>query len=311
VAQESEGAACSPWNTKVQETTPLTNAPPKPKPKPLPKRPQRRDVKQKKDHLVITDEVNIWELDGQRWKSIPARPKMHLWFHATAFHDRSFIVTGGANKEGLATKDVFQYSINTGKWITLPPFNIPRRGHSSVFFNGFLYVIGGSRSMPSCRNAVEKFDFCSQQWTDLQPLPKDRNAKGCDPFAISANRRLYVFRDDMNMLDEDDRGWIRKPDLPFGIYYSCPAAIKDEIYVIDGVDLWCFDTKTNIWTTLRSSAFQHLNSCCVAYKNKIVVLGGTQCDQIEEYDMDADEWKTWKIAIPKAVKTHSIFAFFI
>ncbi len=48
-----------------------------------------------------------------------------------------------------------QASIQLGAWNATTPFNIPRHAHTSVVYNGYLYVIGGTSDGVTCFNDVQ------------------------------------------------------------------------------------------------------------------------------------------------------------
>jgi N-acetylneuraminic acid mutarotase len=74
-------------------------------------------------------------------------------------YDGYFIMTGGANIPNGMLNDVKFVKINSdgslGAWQSLTSFNTARAGHTSVVYNGYLYVIGGQDNNGNVLNDVQ------------------------------------------------------------------------------------------------------------------------------------------------------------
>jgi hypothetical protein len=96
-----------------------------------------------------------------------------------------FITGGGFPK---ITSEVVCINLITYAVTPKPPMKTPRRGHGSVFYGGFLYVIGGRNTaiLAEC----ERYDTLDNHWQPIPPLPhasRDHAAIVC-----GNTRRIYT-----------------------------------------------------------------------------------------------------------------------
>lgn len=91
---------------------------------------------------------NIWEFDGNQWKSINLEVEIHLAFHTTVPYNNKLVVFGGKNENGFSNRMYFidptdgSVVLNESKD---PPSG--RANHSAIIYSNKMVVIGGEINM--------------------------------------------------------------------------------------------------------------------------------------------------------------------
>jgi hypothetical protein len=99
----------------------------------------------------------------------------------------NLFITGGGYPN--ATSEVVCIDPTTNAVTPKPPMNTARRAHGSVFYGGFLYVIGGTVN-GACLAECERYDTLHDHWQPIPPLPH----ASCRHAAIVCGytRRIYT-----------------------------------------------------------------------------------------------------------------------
>jgi hypothetical protein len=118
----------------------------------------------------------------------------------------NLFITGGGDP---VTREVVCIDTTTNAVTPKPPMKTARRSHGSVFYEGFLYVIGGTKmSMSSSTLAeCERYDTLHNHWQPIPPLP---HASYCHAAIVCGDtRRIYT----LGGHDESDLDLIQEFEL--------------------------------------------------------------------------------------------------
>jgi hypothetical protein len=98
----------------------------------------------------------------------------------------NLFITGGGHP--TVTNEVMFIDPITNAVTPKPPMKTPRRGHGSVFYGGFLYVIGGYNTdyLAEC----ERYDTLHNQWQHIPPLPHQSECHAA--IVCGYTRRIYT-----------------------------------------------------------------------------------------------------------------------
>jgi len=152
-------------------------------------------------------------------------------------------------------------------WIPVPPFNVPRAGHTATAHGKFIYIAGGDTQ--ACNGVlqiaeVERFDPQSGIWTIVSQMPHGgRSGMG----AVSLDGFLYFIGGYVPLGESTDR-------------------------------VLRYDPCTGAWTECASMPGDRVNMGVVARDGKIYVIGGrswpgwTYHDTVFVYDPAKDSWST-------------------
>src|SRR3990167_4093937 len=107
------------------------------------------------------------------WATLTNLPAAYYW-HSSVVYNGYLFVTGGFDSGGVGVATVYSAPIKSdgtiGSWATLTNLPAARREHSSVVYNGYLFVTGG-RDVNTVYSAQIKSDGTIGSWATLCTLP--------------------------------------------------------------------------------------------------------------------------------------------
>ena len=115
------------------------------------------------------DEVFFLKENLTDWESLPPLNSVKCQSQLSAINNTLFAY-GKMNEfvDDLAGLEMFSFELK--QWCSLPPLQYERIRGAFIALDGFLYVIGGSRS-GSWSRIVEKYNYESNTWHILASLP--------------------------------------------------------------------------------------------------------------------------------------------
>jgi len=145
------------------------------------------------DGRILADGVHLYHPEAQAWVRHPTESSISppgRCGHSAVVHDGHMYVFGGqvAPDRGGARashpvecNDLLRYSIASGTWTELMPYNrdlvpTPRSAHSATLYNGQMVVAGGWDQDHAVCGDVFSFDLVAERWSKYTfPLKsKDR-----------------------------------------------------------------------------------------------------------------------------------------
>jgi hypothetical protein len=183
--------------------------------------------------------------------------------------DGELYVTGG----NAPSDEVVCINPTTNAVTTKPPMKTARRRHGSVFFGGFLYVIGGHNTayLAEC----ERYDSFQDKWEPIAPLPQASSHHGA--IVCGHTRRLYTLGGhngaDLDIIQEfelESQTW-KLLEVKLSCKSNCIPYFraKDQalIYFIQNGALYSFSPSTYALTQVKTvTNIQSLQGAC-SYAN--------------------------------------------
>ncbi|XP_077285261.1 kelch-like protein 25 [Arctopsyche grandis] len=121
-----------------------------------------------------TNSVERWNSRNGDWKFI-APLLTGIDCHSASVIGNNIYVTGGRaieNEKYISTNKVQMYSVESNSWTYRADMIQERQDHSSVVFEGKLFVAGGFSNQTDTRlDGVEKYDPIENKWTPFIKLP--------------------------------------------------------------------------------------------------------------------------------------------
>lgn len=144
-------------------------------------------------HHVYSVGANVWEPDRES-------PLIAVgWAQAVAPADQGgyYLIGGISNTDFLLStavvhNDVSYFSLTTNKWDTsIPDMAVPRYGHTAVWTNNGIYVVGGIDDNNQLLPGGEYYQPAGNgQWSPLPPMNIARYGAGS---AVAPDGKWYVF----------------------------------------------------------------------------------------------------------------------
>jgi N-acetylneuraminic acid mutarotase len=220
--------------------------------------------------------------------------------HTSVAYNGYLYVIGGYGSGGFLNEVLYAH-INSdgtlGSWSSTTTLPTGRRNHTSVVYNGNLYVIGGFSSSSSRLDqvlyAAINPDGTVGSWTAANALPTPRESHT----SVTFNGRLYTiggvdsggFLDDVIYADMNGDGtigsWTATTSLPTALYEHASVSYKGYLYATGGYDGGTYhdsvqlahinsDGTVGSWgatTVLPGANYQH---ACAVYNGYMYVIGG-------------------------------------
>ena len=188
--------------------------------------------------------------------------------------------------------------------VAIVPVGHEVRDHSTVYWDGKLYKIGGYNG--SAQAWLDIYDIATDAWSAGADMPAARYYFDCAAIAAkiycaggyttSGQSTLYIY-------DIATDTWSTGAALPAYNYRYQGAALGGKYYVAGGysagayvASLWAYDPVADTWdTTLAPMSVARRSGAGEAIGGKLVVAGGqsgssTYTDQVEAYDPATDSW---------------------
>lgn len=255
------------------------------------------------------------------WNATTALPSGRQWHYSIVYNGFLYVM-GGSPDFTTIVSDVLFAPIHedgtVGAWSTTSPLPSGRYGHTSVAYNGFIYVMGGYDGVATLNEVLVapiNADGSVGEWSTTTGLPSARFL----PSSIAYNGFLYViggtdsntnFTDVLVVPISSDGAvgtWTTSAALPSGRYGHSTMAHNGFLYAIGGYD--DINTLNDVlmapmnangaigaWvsTAALSSGLRHHSS--IAHNGFIYVLGGLDRNfvcpsntQVASIDADAGD----------------------
>ena len=194
-------------------------------------------------------------------------------------------VTYGGLSDYVALGQFLSYDPKADQWTKLPAHPLPVHHTAAVGIGNRFYLFGGLRKPASGErvwmpvNEVSVYDFDTQKWATLAPMPSTRGALA----AVAVGNRVHVIGG--SLLPD-----YAKARLGFTPAFGGEQASTHEVY----------DTTTDRWSLLRPMLTGRNHHGVGHIDGKIYVIGGrvgsafvgasTNIAANEAYDLATDSW---------------------
>jgi N-acetylneuraminic acid mutarotase len=222
--------------------------------------------------------TTVESFDGSKWVyDVPMPVARSLM--GCCVHNGNIIVSGGLASGASYVSTV--YGFNGTSWSTLSSLSNARAGMSSVSYNGYVYVFGGTGG--TMLTTVSRFDGVS--WTDIGNITTGR-WRTC---AVVYRNKMYVISgytgsavSTLVQSSTDGITWTTETAIPFGRSSASAVVYNDCIYVFGGSDgstspysslMQIFNGTS--WTTINGAlSVTSRDHASVVYNNYIYKAGG-------------------------------------
>ncbi|XP_060936187.1 kelch-like protein 10 [Limanda limanda] len=225
----------------------------------------------------------------------PARPRL----------PNSVIWVSGGRKENYVSCEIEVYDHLVDRWFYIgDKLKDPRAHHGTVFLDGYVYFVGGSKSMESL-DSVVRLDLRTHDWKDMLYMHQRR----CKLSLTVLNGFIYALGgyDGNSSLSTVERycpktnQWTLIAPMLKGRRSASCATLDGKIYICGGLTrrnstrtAECYDPETNQWTLINRMGSSRSEHRVVAYNNQIYAIGGLRnvhpLKCVETYMPETDSW---------------------
>ncbi|MBK8704223.1 MAG: T9SS type A sorting domain-containing protein [Saprospiraceae bacterium] len=221
----------------------------------------------------------------------------------------------------------WSFCAGQGSWAELNDMPVIKNHHSSISYNGKIYLFGGGVGAQDCTTEVWEYDPLTDTYTAKAPMP----AGICEAAVAEYNGKIYLFGGYLifgqlftNWVFEYDvayNSWSQKESLATAKSCTGAATLNDKIYLIGGgilggtglttVDI--YDPVTDDWSSGPSLPVQKTSITAHTINGKIYVVGGTSSTSVAPtattlvFDPEIGSWNTVSpIPTPRILHSSSV-----
>tara|TARA_B100001971_G_C18268046_1_gene596748 strand:- start:196015 stop:197847 length:1833 start_codon:yes stop_codon:yes gene_type:complete len=251
----------------------------------------------------FSGEVNIYDINLNRWKKAAPRPSKAHGFQLAAYNGYIYAFGGFAYEENNLPKWkslnlVERYNIAQDKWEYVNLMPRKRSSNVAVQIDHYVYLIGGWDSTPrfdddidgTFHDQIDRFDLRTHQWLTLRAkLPKKRRAFS----AFVRNGLIYLLggiseggshfslSDDFTQFDPLIGNFKELPKLPFGTFAPAAGRLSDYGLMFGGMfktGQWDYEYVPHIYQfNFNEMKWTHTGRFLNEYKGFSQVVGFEDC----------------------------------
>ena len=241
-----------------------------------------------------------------KWYQMANKIKSKYMYSASASHGKVYINNGPGFDYPI---ERFDPAINS--WVPLTSYfgQMSQPCAAVVYFQGFLYVIGGEKK-GEVANCVHKYNPDTNLWQEVAAMNVSRSslcavADKDTLYAIGGYANIQTL-DVVERFDPKKNSWCRVASTLEKKAYPHGVILKRRVFLFGGItrresadlssSIEMYDPVSNIWTAIQKSSGP---TCCysaTSFKGSIYVIG--LCSQessrdrfLQIYDTDKSEWK--------------------
>jgi hypothetical protein len=142
--------------------------------------------------------VECYNVVSGMWVEVAPMATARSQFGLCQLSDGALFATGGYSSDDVVLASVERYDPDLDTWSVAPPLPRPRYAHCACAVGDALYVLGGieidEEGEEHTVNSVLKFDSRTQTWSEVAPMPAERdNAGAC---VLGSNIHIFGGRND-------------------------------------------------------------------------------------------------------------------
>jgi hypothetical protein len=261
--------------------------------------------------LDMLSSVERYDALSGLWREAAPMATARAEFGLCKLPDGGLYATGGVSSNDVYFASVERYNPDLDTWSAAPPLPRPRSLHCACAVGDAVYVLGGVEKDEGGNehavNSVLKFDSRTQTWSEVPPMPAERDnagvcVLGSDVYILGgrtedmeATSTTYRFSTETNV-------WATLSPMPEAIQEHSVSVMDGLIYVIGGVDsnddfidsVHRFDPVANLWSTVAPMSVARTKLGAFVLGENIYVVGGFHGDDklssMERYSVASDSW---------------------
>jgi hypothetical protein len=215
--------------------------------------------------------------------------------------------TGGVTSEDVVLASVERYDSSLDTWSTAPPLPSLRYAHCVCAVGDVIYVLGGveqdEEGGDETVNSVLKFDCRMQTWSEMAPMPGERdNAGACviggDIYIFGGRTHDGVPTSTTYRFRTDTNEWTTLAPMPQATCGHSVCVLKGLIYLIGGGDIVSsvhrFNPVANLWSAVAPMSVARTELGSFVMGGNIYAVGGSigasrfRWSSMERYSVDSD-----------------------
>jgi N-acetylneuraminic acid mutarotase len=260
---------------------------------------------------ILLASVERYDASSGVWRKAVPMATARAEFGLCKLPDGQLYATGGSTSGEVILASVERYDPGLDTWSAAPPLPRPRYAHCACAVGDALYVLGGIEKDGDLGehtvNSVLKFDNRTQTWSEVAPMPAERDNAG----ACVLGSDIYIFggrRDDMGKssttyrFSTETNEWATLAPMPGAKSHHSVCVVDGLIYVMGGEDsagntinsVHRFNPVANLWSAVAPMTVARRALVTFVLGKSIYAVGGFDGENIlspmERYSVASDSW---------------------
>jgi N-acetylneuraminic acid mutarotase len=225
--------------------------------------------------------------------------------------DGEFYATGGYSSDDVILASVERYDLDLDTWRAASSLPRPRFAHCACAVGDAMYVLGGveedEESDRHAVNSVLKFDSRNQTWSEVAPVPAERdNAGACvlgsDIYIIGGHNDAMENTSTTYRFSTETNEWMTLAAMPVAKSHHSVTVLDGLIYVLGGGDsagntinsVHRFNPVANMWSAVAPMTVARRALVTFVLGKSIYAVGGYDGEDLlssmERYSVASDSW---------------------
>jgi hypothetical protein len=255
--------------------------------------------------------VEHYDASSGVWRQASPMASLRAEFGLCKLSDGGFYATGGLGIDNVRLASVERYDSCLDTWSAAPSLPRPRFAHCTCAVGDAMYVLGGviedEERGEHTMNTVLKFDCRTQTWSEVAPIPAERDNAG----ACVLGSDIYIIggrKDDMQVtsttyrFSTETNEWATLAPIPEAKSHHSVSAVDGLIYAIGGEfsmntstrSVHRFDPVANLWSAVAPMSVARSTFGSFLLGGNIYAVGGydgeNSLSSMERYSVASDSW---------------------
>ena len=241
-----------------------------------------------------------------KWYQMADKTKSRYLYSASAYHGKLYINHGTGVDYAI---ERFDPAINSWAPLTSYSGEMSHFFAAVVYFQGFLYVIGGKKK-GEVANCVHKYSPDTNLWREVAAM----NVPRFSPRAVADKDNIYAIGGQKNdqILDVVERfdskmnSWCRVASMLEKKLLPCVAILNARVFLFGGYtsihpshvcsSIEMYDPTSNTWTAIQGISAPTRFFSVTSFKGSVYVIGNQTQESpgslfLQIYDVEKNEWK--------------------
>ena len=268
----------------------------------------RNCLKTAEDCLVVSGVTKTlcYVAHEDKWYQMADKTKSRYLYSASAYHGKLYINHGTGVDYAI---ERFDPAVNSWAPLTSYSGEMSHFFAAVVYFQGFLYVIGGKQN-GEVANCVHKYSPDTNLWQEVAAM----NVSRFSPSAVADEDTIYAIGGQKNdqILDVVERfdskmnSWCRVASMLEKKLLPCVAILNARVFLFGGYtsihpphvcsSIEMYDPTSNMWTAIQGISAPTRFFGVTSFKGSVYVIGRQTQESpgslfLQIYDVEKNEWK--------------------
>ena len=267
----------------------------------------RNCLKTAEDCLVVSGVTKTlcYVAHEDKWYQMADKTKSRYLYSASAYHGKLYINHGTGVDYAI---ERFDPAVNSWAPLTSYSGEMSHFFAAVVYFQGFLYVIGGKQN-GEVANCVHKYSPDTNLWQEVAAM----NVSRFSPSAVADEDTIYAIGGQKNdqILDVVERfdskmnSWCRVASMLEKKLLPCVAILNARVFLFGGYtsirpphvcsSIEMYDPTSNMWTAIQGISAPTRFFSVTSFKGSVYVIGNWTQESpgsfLRIYDVEKNEWK--------------------